>query len=93
MHGGQVNLHHFGAKVPVLEVAADGVDHALGRSLTEHVGCGVGIHKDIHKRLQGLDLAARLGNTQIDDDLRRHGAPMPAIALNVTGAEGLITAI
>ena len=77
--------------MPALEVAADGVDHALGRSLTEHVGCGVGIHKDIHKRLQGLDLAARLGNTQIDDDLRRHGGT--AIALNVTGAEGLITAI
>lgn len=96
MHGGQVNLHHFGAKgtalalgswgrslyaghfgtvpycrqkrnvpkcrlSPILEMTADGVDHALGRGLAEHIGCGVGIHKDIHERLQRLDLAARLG--------------------------------
>ena len=55
---------------PTLEVAADGVDHALGRGLAEHVGCGIGVHKDVHERLQGLDLAARLGDAQIDDDLR-----------------------
>ena len=48
--------------IPTLEVAADGVDHALGRSLAEHIGCGVRVHKDIHERLQCLDLTARLGN-------------------------------
>ena len=79
--------------MPALKVATDGVDHALACGLAEHIGCGVGIHKDIHKRLQGLDLAARLGDAQIDDDLRRHGAPMPAIALNTTGAAGFTTAI
>lgn len=47
---------------PTLEVTADGVDHALGRGLAEYIGCGVGIHKDIHERLKRLDLTARLGN-------------------------------
>ena len=36
----------------------------LGRGLAEHIGCGVGIHKDIHERLKCLDLTARLGNAQ-----------------------------
>ncbi len=62
-------------QVSALKVAADGVNHALARGLAEHIGCGVGIHKDIHERLQGLDLATRLGNAQIDDNLRRHGGP------------------
>ena len=57
---------------PTLEVTADGVDHALGRGLAEHIGRDIRVHKDIHKCLQGLDLAARLGDAQIDDDLRRH---------------------
>ena len=65
MHWGQVNLHHFGAKgtalaAGTLEVTADSVGHALRRGLAEHVGCGIGVHKDVHERLQGLDLAARL---------------------------------
>lgn len=76
-----------------LKVTADGVDHALACGLAEHIGCGVGIHKDIHERLQGLDLAARLGNARLIMICAGTGAPMPAIALNVTGAAGFITAI
>lgn len=38
-------------QVPALKVATDGVDHALRRGLAEYIGCGIGIHKDIHKRL------------------------------------------
>lgn len=78
---------------PTLEVAADGVDHALRRGLAEHVGCGIGVHKDVHERLQGLDLAARLGDARLMTICAGTGAPMPAIALNVTGAVGFTTAI
>ncbi len=78
---------------PTLEVTADGVDHTLGRGLAEHVGCGIGVHKDVHERLQGLDLAARLGDARLMTICAGTGAPMPAIALNVTGAAGFTTAI
>ena len=80
-------------QVPALKVATDGVDHALACGLAEHIGCGVGIHKDIHKRLQGLDLAARLGDARLMMICAGTGAPMPAIALNTTGAAGFTTAI
>ena len=97
MHWGQVNLHHFGAKgtalaAGTLEVTADSVDHALGRGLAEHIGCSVGIHKDIHERLKCLDLAARLGDARLMTICAGTGAPMPAIALNITGAAGFTTA-
>ena len=65
----------------------------LERGLAEHVGCGIGVHKDVHERLQGLDLAARLGDARLMTICAGTGAPMPAIALNVTGAAGFTTAI
>lgn len=79
--------------MPALKVTADGIDHALACGLAKYIGCGVGIHKDIHKRLQGLDLATRLGNARLMTICAGTGAPMPAIALNVTGAAGFTTAI
>lgn len=78
---------------PTLEVAVRMASTMpLGRGLAEHVGCGIGVHKDVHERLKGLDLPPGLDDAQIDDDLRT-GAPMPAIVLNVTGAAGFTTAI